>query len=152
MALSVFLMLVTWKETEHWCAQPASARNPPKLVLIRMRAVQGRSQDPLQENLKFFSEAQLRRNKQGVVHGRYVDMNQAKKVELRFTWLKGGKSQVEVDHLADVQYQREKKQQLNVLRTRQGDKELYTQLTTVVPVGDQIFSQELGEYSSMSPS
>lgn len=32
MALSVFLMLVTWRETRNQCAQPVSAKNSLKLV------------------------------------------------------------------------------------------------------------------------
>ena len=34
MALRVFLMLLTWRETQNLCAQSVSTRNPSKCVLI----------------------------------------------------------------------------------------------------------------------
>lgn len=67
MAFSVFLMLVTWRERQNWCAQPVSMRNSLRLVLTIKGATQGRSQNTLQENLRLSSETQMRRNKQGLL-------------------------------------------------------------------------------------
>lgn len=70
MALSVFLMLVTWVETIGVLSLRAlETHQNSKVVLIIMGATQGSSQNPLHENLKLPPETQIRRNKQGLPMG-----------------------------------------------------------------------------------
>ena len=82
-------MLVTWRETQNWCGQLVSARNSLQLVLAIRGATQGRSQNPLQENLRLSSETQMGETSRGCswkIHGN----ESSKKVELMLSWLKMG--------------------------------------------------------------
>lgn len=65
MALSVFLMLVTWVETIGVFSLRAPHTQRHSEVILS--ATQGSSQNPLHENLKLPSETQVRRNKQGLL-------------------------------------------------------------------------------------
>ena len=84
-------MLVTWRETENWRAQPVRARNS-QVAPATTGATQRRNQSPLQEDLRLSSETHARGNpRAGATQRRLCGSEWSRKAELMtLSWLKMG--------------------------------------------------------------